>query len=113
MFSKKLNDKILYSMLVAIGLISLFDLYLAVTLLDPSNSSGFKATEKNPVIVNIVLLTGDFSIFIPCKIIGTAVSMFITKRIYDKSRKRGTSICVGVFIFQLLLLAYLAFGHLL
>lgn len=113
MLSKKINDKILYSMLIMIGLISLLDLYLAITLLDPSNSISFKVLEKNPVIVRIVLLTGDFSIFIPCKIIGTAVSMFIIKRIYNKSRKWGTSICAGVFGFQLLLLGYLAFGHLL
>jgi len=113
MLSQKTNDIIFYAMLVAIGLISLFDLYLAITLLDPSNSSAFEATEKNPIVVRMVLITGDFSLFIPLKIIGTVVSMLITKRIYNKNRKWGTSICAGVFVFQLALLAYLAFGHLL
>ena len=99
-------------MLAVIGIISAFDLVLAVWLLDPSSSS-FATQEKNPIIVQLAKLTGDFSLVIPLKILGTMVSLYITYRIYVKDARKGFVICCGVFFFQLLLLLYLSFGHLL
>ena len=96
-------------MWVIIGLISLLDLILAVALLDPSSL----VQEKNPIVVELVRLTGDFSLFIPCKILGTLASLVIARKIYNINNKWGLSVCSGVCLFQLCLLMYLLFGHLL
>ena len=111
MVTKKTTDFIFYAMWWTIGLISIFDLVLAVCLLDPSSLSLLQ--EKNPIVVELVKLTGDFSLFIPCKLIGTIIALFVTKKIYNTDAKWGMSICAGVCLFQFCLLAYLLFGHLL
>ncbi len=98
-------------MLLLVGLISALDLVLAVWLLDPQSSS-FVVDERNPVIIQIVQLTGDFRLFIPLKIIGTLLSIFVAYKIYRGNTKLGFVITCGVFAFQVLLLFYLAFGHL-
>ena len=97
-------------MLLIICLISAIDLFLAVTLIDPSNEFSLRLTEQNPVIVKMVLMTGDWSIVIPCKIFGTLLSVLTIVMIYRKNKRKGFFVCLGVFMFQVLLLLYLVFG---
>ena len=101
---------IIWVMLFIIGIISMIDLALAIYLLDPTSDYAFSMQEKNPMVVWIVRLTGDFSIFVPMKILGTIISLLSAKQLYVADRKRGSIVCSGVCPFQILLLAYLLFG---
>ena len=105
------RDTLAISMLAVVMLISMVDLMLAVWLLDPAE--GFHIQERNPIVVKLVSLTRDFRYFIPLKIIGTFISCGAAYSLYKKRHKLGFPVCVGLFCFQVVLLRYLCFGHLL
>ena len=93
-----------------IGMISLVDLFLALWLLDPDHMKEFRLTEKNPVVIELVELTGDMYLFIWCKVSGTILAIFFGKKIFDYSEKWGLTVTGGVLAFQLWLLYYLMYG---
>ncbi|MQF98487.1 MAG: hypothetical protein FI729_03020 [SAR202 cluster bacterium] len=110
MDSKNGRNLSIACMLLIICLISAIDLFLAIKLIDPSNELTLRLTEKNPVIVKMALITGDWSVVIPCKIFGTLLSVMTIIMIYRKNKRKGFFVCLGVFMFQILLLLYLVFG---
>ena len=85
-------------MLLLVGLISALALVLAVWLLDPQSSS-FVVDERNPVIIQIVQLTGDFRLFIPLKIIGTLLSIFVAYKISTVIKYEITTFRINFFRF--------------
>lgn len=109
---EKNSDKVhpvVWFMLFVIFLISMIDLFLAVRLLEPQ-SKRFAIDEKNPIIVWLVGLTDDFSIFIPAKILGTVICILLAKRLYIKNNNKGFLVCSVVCFLQIMLLIYLFFG---
>lgn len=107
---RRLKLTAFHTMWITIALISLIDLILAIWLLDPSRMEYFRAAEQNPMVVKLVELTGDMSLFIFCKIVGTIASVFIGKKVFEHNEKWGLSVAGGVLTFQLWLLYYLLYG---
>jgi len=107
---KNIPNAMFYVMWLLVGAISLIDLFLALWFLDPSHMDFLRTQEKNPIVIKLIELTGDMSFFTVCKVVGTAVSLLIVRKIYLSNRKWGLSIVSGMFIFQACLLYYLLFG---
>jgi len=99
-----------YTMWSVVGIISAFDLFLALWFLDPNCMEALKDQEKNPLVIKLIELSGDMSLFTICKVLGTLVSLFVVLKIFTHNRKWGLSIVSGIFIFQVCLLYYLLFG---
>ena len=105
MLETKIKNGMFYSILVATGLISLVDLYLAIKW-----QEYLYAHEKNPIVLKMLEISGDLSIFVVAKVFGTLLALFVMKKIYDRSAKWGFSIGVPIFLCQLSLLYYLFLG---
>ena len=91
-----------------VGLISLLDLYLGVKFLPINNIIHLQNQEKNPIIVMLISMSGDTSLFVVCKIVGTISVLAIIKWMYTLSFKWGISVCFSVFVAQVSLLFYLS-----
>ena len=107
---KKVTSALFYTMWSIVGIISVLDLALALWFLDPSHMADLRTQEKNPVVIKMIELSGDMSFFTVAKILGTLVSLWIVRKIYQRNKKWGLSVVSGMFIFQACLLYYLLFG---
>ena len=95
---------VFYIMWASIGLISLFDLFLAI-----EHQDTILEYEENPLAKAIILHCG-MATFTIVKIAGTLACMLIVRRAYEKSKKLGWALCAPIFLLQVWLLWYLLFA---
>tara|TARA_Y100000296_G_scaffold85345_1_gene121018 strand:+ start:717 stop:1034 length:318 start_codon:yes stop_codon:yes gene_type:complete len=101
----KIKNGMFGTILAVTGLVSLIDLYLAVKW-----GEYLYHYEKNPIVLKMMEISGDLSIFVVAKVVGTLLALFLMKKIYDRSSKWGFSVGVPILLFQLSLLYYLFLG---
>ena len=104
MQSTKNPSLVFYIMWASVGLISLFDLYLAI-----EHQDTILEQEENPLAKAIILCCG-MATFTVVKIVGTLICMLVVRKAYEKSKKLGWALCAPIFLLQVWLLWYLLFA---
>jgi hypothetical protein len=89
---------------LCIGLISLFDLCLAIQHRDIIHE-----VEENP-IAKAIIVSGGLAVFSAVKILGTLIAMCFMLKAYQFSNKLGWALTLPIFLFQIWLLWYLLFS---
>ena len=91
------------------GCVSMYDLYWSF-----KTQEVIAETEQNPVGSWLISLDGgDIALFMTAKSIGTMLVIMAIPALYRYRPKWGLTCGIAVAVFQLLLLIYLNFGHLL
>jgi hypothetical protein len=96
--------KLFLTLWFCIGIISLFDLYLAIEYQDIIEDH-----EENPIAKAIIVSHG-LAVFSVVKILGTLTAMWFMLKAYQFSNKLGWALTLPIFLFQTWLLWYLLFS---
>ena len=99
-----MGKKLFWRIWFSIGLISLFDLCLAIEHRDVIHE-----IEQNPVAKAIIVSYG-LAVFSVVKILGTLTAMWFMLKAYRFSNKLGWALTLPIFLFQIWLLWYLLFS---
>lgn len=88
---------------MAIGLISVWDLFLAVKY-----RHFLIEFEENPIGRLIIIVDdGDIALFVLTKFAGTVIVLGVLALIYEKLKAKTQAIILPIFMFQLFVLFYL------
>ena len=99
-----MGKKLFLTLWFCIGIISLFDLYLAI-----EHQDIIADYEENP-IAKAIIVSGGLAVFSAVKILGTLIAMCFMLKAYQFSSKLGWALTLPIFLFQTWLLWYLLFA---
>lgn len=105
----KLEMKLVIVSVALIAAVSMYDVYWSFKVQDV-----LIEYEQNPIGTWLINLdNGDIALFMTVKMMGTMVVVLAIPALYYFRRSWGLICCTSVATFQVLLLCYLNFGHIL